>query len=89
MDYFIQIDCHTDNFAVTVVKWKFQQEVESNGSVLNYAQIVDFVDRFLPAYQLYYKQLAKGKFFKSNAGELKELKIIIDEERQLISHHLI
>jgi D-glycerate 3-kinase len=62
LDYFVQIKAKDIDF---VYDWRWQQELsmkQNLGSAvgLSHEQVVDFVSRFMPIYDLYLHQLEKG-----------------------------
>ena len=78
LDYFIQIKAQ---YIESVYKWRWQQEEtlhEIKKQGMNKQQVHDFVDRFMPCYDVYLQALDNELLARGS-----NLQIVIDEERQV------
>ncbi|ODV98499.1 hypothetical protein PACTADRAFT_973 [Pachysolen tannophilus NRRL Y-2460] len=86
-DYFIYI---TTNDINNVYTWRIDQEhnlkLKTNGDVMSDEEVIKFVDRYMPAYELYYNNLEQNGCVESGeTDELKKnLKIGIDIDRKIV-----
>lgn len=85
-DYFIFIDTDIAN----VHRWRLEQEhamVSKTGSGMTDLQVRDFVDRYLPVYELYYRQLCdKGSCIDREGASLR---LKLSESRELTGSEVI
>jgi D-glycerate 3-kinase len=76
-----------------VYQWRLEQEEElrkkenNPNAGLTKEQVYDFVDRYMPSYELYLPELYKNGFFNNN--NKKHLQLVINDKRELVSHKLI
>lgn len=81
LDAFIHIDAADPMFAY---QWRLEQEVSlrlSKGSGMTDEQVIDFVNGYYPAYELFTDRLRAGVF---DGEKNKQLRIIIGEDRKVI-----
>jgi len=89
-DVFIHI--YNDNLE-NVYHWRLEQEEElrkkenNPKAGLTKEQVFDFVDRYMPSYELYLHDLYENGFF--NEKNRKHLQLVINNKRELISYKLI
>ena len=60
-------------------EWRYEQEIKSNGGKLDRQGVTKFVDRFMPAYELYLKPLLKNGLFVREID--RELFVELDRAR--------
>ncbi|ORX60917.1 P-loop containing nucleoside triphosphate hydrolase protein [Piromyces finnis] len=76
-----------------VYHWRLEQEEElrkrenNPNAGLTKEQVFDFVDRYMPSYELYLPELYKNGFFNDNSK--RHLQLVINSKRELVSHKLI
>lgn len=82
-DYFDTFVCITTNSLDNVYVWRMQQEhalIKEKGTGMSDDQVREFVDRYMPAYRLYYDRL--DQTCREVPGAIK---LRIDLERQLVT----
>ncbi|CAK7894933.1 probable ATP-dependent kinase Tda10p [[Candida] anglica] len=78
-DYFIYLDSDYKN----VYKWRLEQEhdlIAKSGSGMTDEQVVKFIDRYIPVYELYYDDMCE----KGCVTEGQNLRLVIGENRELL-----
>ncbi|ODQ65397.1 P-loop containing nucleoside triphosphate hydrolase protein [Nadsonia fulvescens var. elongata DSM 6958] len=86
LDCFLQLDTQNIN---NVYKWRLQQEhqlIRQKGSGLTDDQVVNFINGYMPAYELYLPRLRSQKL---TSGKDSHLRIEIDQNRQLVDYNLV
>jgi D-glycerate 3-kinase len=82
-----------NNELENVYHWRLEQEEElrkrenNPNAGLTKEQVFDFVDRYMPSYELYLPELYENGFFNNNNN--KHLQLVINSKRELVSHKLI
>jgi len=91
---FIDVFIHIyNNELENVYTWRLEQEEElrkrenNPNAGLTKEQVFDFVDRYMPSYELYLPVLYKNGFFNNNSK--KHLQLVINSKRELESYKLI
>ncbi|ORX65388.1 P-loop containing nucleoside triphosphate hydrolase protein [Anaeromyces robustus] len=91
---FIDVFIHIyNNELENVYNWRLEQEEELRKrkndphAGLTKEQVFDFVDRYMPSYELYLPELYKNGFFNNNSK--RHLQLIINSKRELVSYKLI
>lgn len=89
LNYQTEIYTHFDAFIALGVlniqivhTWRHEQEVISNGNKLTALEVTAFVNRFMPAYQIYYKSMLENGI---NGKPGTFLLIMLDQMRNVIS----
>lgn len=85
-DAFIYIDAMDPNWAYD---WREESEnvlrlTKGPESAMSQAQVVEFVDGYFPAYELYAENLRKGVFRESEDKADKQLWLEVGEDRQVV-----
>ncbi|CAG8552789.1 5754_t:CDS:2 [Funneliformis caledonium] len=91
LDIFIHVEAENINY---VYQWRLEQEhsMKQRGkSGMSDEQVKDFVNKFMPAYELYLERLSKENFFsKGDKGIYgSHLKLVMNREREIIKEILI
>ncbi|CAG8671838.1 16588_t:CDS:2 [Dentiscutata erythropus] len=95
LDIFVHIDAQDINY---VYQWRLEQERNmrnlGKGGMTD-EQVIDFIDRYMPAYELYLPKLRNQNFFCENEDEVeckdheqhyrRHLKVVLDNKRELIN----
>ncbi|KAK9460475.1 P-loop containing nucleoside triphosphate hydrolase protein [Lipomyces oligophaga] len=84
-DAFVHIDAENTRY---VYNWRLQQEAElrrNTGKGMTDAQVVEFVDGYYPAYELYTEGLRKGIFSSSGA----QLRLVVARDRHVVSSLIV
>jgi D-glycerate 3-kinase len=82
LDAMIHIDAEDTSY---VYKWRLQQEAamrEQKGRGMSDEEVVNFVDGYYPAYELYTDGLRNGIFSKDKIG--CQLRLIVGEDREVM-----
>ncbi|KAF2201479.1 putative uridine/cytidine kinase [Delitschia confertaspora ATCC 74209] len=80
---FVHIDAEETSY---VYEWRLQQEAAlraSKGSGMTDEQVIDFVNGYYPAYELYTENLRKGIYKPAKAG--RQLRLIVGRDRRVKS----
>ncbi|VEU21712.1 DEKNAAC102378 [Brettanomyces naardenensis] len=80
-DYFDAFVCITTNTIDNVYKWRKQQEhdmIKQKGAGMTDDEVVQFVDRYMPVYRLYYDRLAETR------KKIPSIEISIGLDRRLL-----
>lgn len=80
LDVLIHLDAENPTF---VFQWRMQQEValrQAKGSVMTDEQVIEFVNGYYPAYELFTDNLRAGVF---DGEEGKQLRLVIGEDRKV------
>ncbi|CAG8649150.1 8234_t:CDS:2 [Cetraspora pellucida] len=103
LDIFVHLDAQDINY---VYQWRSEQERNmrnlGKGGMTD-VQVIDFIDRYMPAYELYLPKLRNQNFFCENDANLadefecknheqhrgRHLKIILNSKRELINEILM
>ncbi|CAG8720905.1 19129_t:CDS:1, partial [Racocetra fulgida] len=103
LDIFVHLDVQDINY---VYSWRLEQERNmknlGKGGMTD-EQVIDFIDRYMPSYELYLPKLRNQNFFCENDGDLtdefecknheqyhgRHLKIILNSKRELINEILM
>ncbi|KAF0441993.1 P-loop containing nucleoside triphosphate hydrolase protein [Gigaspora margarita] len=99
LDIFVHIDANDINY---VYQWRLEQErnMKSLGKGgMTDEQVIDFIDRYMPSYELYLPKLRNQNFFCENEDEVecknheqhygRHLKLGLDIKRELINEILM
>lgn len=76
----IHVDAEDNTY---VYQWRMEQEAalrQSKGSGMTDDQVIDFVNRYYPAYELFVDKLRTGL---ANGGQKKQLRLVIGRDRRL------
>ncbi|RIB09276.1 P-loop containing nucleoside triphosphate hydrolase protein [Gigaspora rosea] len=98
-DIFVHIDANDINY---VYQWRLEQERNmkslGNGGMTD-EQVIDFIDRYMPSYELYLPKLRNQNFFCENEDEIecknheqhygRHLKLVLDIKRELVNEILM
>ncbi|CAG8159348.1 unnamed protein product [Penicillium nalgiovense] len=90
LDFLVHLDT---NDLVNVYRWRMQQEhalrARTNESMTD-EQVVQFVEGYMPAYELYLGQLRRGFFGStaSNAENKGQLRVVLDQDRTVVDIEL-
>ncbi|KAF8545029.1 P-loop containing nucleoside triphosphate hydrolase protein [Trichophaea hybrida] len=79
-DLLIHIDAEDIGY---VYEWRLQQEhamIAAKGMGMSDAQVVEFVDGYMPGYELYVENLRKGAFKEKG----RQLRVVIGRERETV-----
>jgi D-glycerate 3-kinase len=92
LDVFIHIEAEDINY---VYQWRLEQEhnmKRQRKSGMSDEQVKDFIDRYMPAYELYLERLGNENFFSKDTKEdeiyRRHLKLVINKEREIIKVRL-
>lgn len=83
LDAFVHIDAEDTKF---VYDWRLQQEAAlraSKGAGMTDEQVINFVDGYYPAYELYTPMLRKGIFESGDKG--RQLRLVVGQDRRVKS----
>lgn len=85
-DYFIFIDTDFTN----VYKWRLEQEhnmIKETSSGMTDLQVKEFIDRYIPVYELYYQNLCdRGGCIQKKGANLR---LVLSESRALVGSEVI
>ncbi|CAG8675591.1 2608_t:CDS:1, partial [Scutellospora calospora] len=98
LDVFVHLDAQDINY---VYQWRLEQErtMKNLGKEgMTDEQVIDFIDRYMPAYELYLPKLRNKNFFCEDGDSLtdkvecknheqhygRHLKVILDIKREII-----
>lgn len=85
--FHILVHLDTDD-PMNVYKWRIQQErmlIRTKGSGMTDEQVTEFVNVYMPSYELYLDQLRRGFFRDQAAKERKvHIRILLDVERKIV-----
>ncbi|CAG8512453.1 7785_t:CDS:2 [Paraglomus brasilianum] len=95
---FIDIFIHIDTEDINVVyKWRLEQEhrmIAKGMTGMTDIEVKEFVNRYMPAYELYLPKLRENSFFEQNGHSFEDisgrhLRLLIDENRDRISEVIL
>ncbi|CAG8529411.1 7788_t:CDS:2 [Paraglomus occultum] len=95
---FIDIFVHIDTKDIELVyKWRLEQEhrmIAEGMTGMTDIEVKEFVDRYMPAYELYLPKLRETSFFEQNGHNSEDvsgrhLRLLIDENRDKISQVIL
>jgi D-glycerate 3-kinase len=85
LDCLIHLDTHDLR---NVYRWRIQQEhalIKVKGEGMTDEGVITFVRGYMPSYELYLDQLRQGIFLGESKGYKAQLRIVLNEDRSIIS----
>lgn len=86
LDVFVHVDAEDPGWAYD---WRVEQERElreRKGTGMSDDEVVRFVDGYFPAYELYLDRVRQGILKDDPEG--RQLRLVVDAERRVISHSI-
>lgn len=83
-DYLVSLDT---NDLRNVYRWRMHQESElrkRKGTGMTDEQVIEFVQGYMPSYELYWEALREGFYMDEGTSEKKQLRILLDEHREML-----